>query len=480
MTLGAYIRSYEKQNNRRWFAAFLLLQLVVIALVLFDQLEALAYGAVVLCAAAFIFLAIVHPWLLVPLIILTTALDATGRLVKTTPLGVPLTGFHVAFVLMVLILIMNILLRRQTTFPDFELKGPMFVFLGAMAVSLVYSPNQPEATISFMRMFFLIVFLYLSQVLVHTRVAIQSVVYSLVIAMIASSAMGAWQIASGEFHLPATVVSSLGANVPRASATYHNPNTFGGFLLAGVVPLFSVLIGSRMIWWRRLLIGVSCAFGVVGVLVTFSRSSWVSMAVGIFTVLLLARKLRFFFLGTFVVILLVVVLSLFVPFAAYLFDRFLSIFTLIDEFGSVGRTSSTTRVYLIYAAWEMFLDHPVLGVGLRAFPVKLSEYAPIGYPWWSQVKESHTAMATILAELGTVGILGALWFVFRTLRSGISGIRRTVDPNLRSILIGLVSAFVAFQVHQSFNGGLTDNIFWFFTGLIFSASQIASRESTDL
>jgi O-antigen ligase len=124
------------------------------------------------------------------------------------------------------------------------------------------------------------------------------------------------------------------------------------------------------------------------------------------------------------------------------------------------------------SSYEMFLDHPILGIGWRGFPVLLSEYAPPGYPWWSLVNESHTVLAAVLAELGIVGLVAALWFICRTFRLGIRGIGETQDPYLRAVVIGLVAVFVAFQVNQSLNGDFANNLFWFFTGMLFAVVRL--------
>ena len=397
MTTLVPSRISDVKIDRRWFGVFLALQAVILAGTLLVSNTILYLVLAGVGGGIFVVLLLIYPWVIVPVIVATTALDLTGRLVKTTAIGVPLTGFHLALALMVIALLTNICLRRRVEFPAFELKGPLFMLLGMMAVSLTYSPNQPEATIGFMRTVALVLFLYLTQVMIDSRRAVDTVVFSMALAIIGGSAMGAWQVATGEFHLPVRVVSALGANVPRATATFHNPNIFGAFLMGGVIPLLGILLNCRIKWWKVAVLGLAVIIGVLGIMATFSRSNWVSTAVGVLVVLWLGKKLRYFFVFAFAGLLAVLALKEFVPFAAFIFDRFISIFTFFEEFGSVARTSSTTRVYLIFASFNMFLDHPLLGVGWRGFPVVFSHYAPQGYPYWSLVDEAHTVLAAILA-----------------------------------------------------------------------------------
>jgi len=456
----------------RWFAAFILLQVVVVVAILLGGIKfvLLAVGGVV--AGTIMVLLLLYPWIVVPAIVVTTALDITGRLVKIPSIGVPLTGFHLSLAIMVITLPISMFLRRRIELPPFELKGPLITFLGIIAISLVYSPNQPEATIYFMRVVALVFFMYLTQIMIDSKAAVNMVVCAMVISIMAASGMGAWQVATGEFHLSVSMVSALGANVPRATATFDNPNIFGAFLMSGVIPLMGVLLNYRMSWWKQGIVGLACLIGTLGTLATFSRSTWLSLGVGILVVLWLGKKLRYLFVFILVSLFLMLMLKEFVPFAAFIFDRFTSIFTIFEEFGSVSRTSGTARVYLILASFEMFLDHPVLGVGWRSFPIYLHDYAPPGYPWWSLVDENHTVLSAILAEVGLVGLSAALWFIGRTFWIGYKEVDRMQDPYLRSVLIGVVAVFVAFQVNQSFNGDFSNNIFWFYIGMLFAVIQI--------
>ena len=81
---------------------------------------------------------------------------------------------------------------------------------------------------------------------------------------------------------------------------------------------------------------MAVVIGFGGLLASFSRSSWVSTLAGVLVILWLSGKLRYFFIGVFAFILLVLGLKEFVPYAEYIFERFASIFTLFDEFGSTA------------------------------------------------------------------------------------------------------------------------------------------------
>ena len=428
-----------------------------------------------LLAALFVAGVLVRPWLIVPLIVLTTGLDSTGRLIGEAGKikGVfHLTGFHLTFGLMIIALAANICLSRRVRFPDFEIKAPLFLFLGCIAISLTYSPNQPEATVSFVRLCALVLFTYMVQIVIDSKRAVSAVLWSMVVFTVAGAVMGTYQVITGQFHLPVKVITALGGNVPRATGTFHNPNIFASFMMSGVLPLLAVLLNYRMAKGQRVLFALSTVIGIGGLLASFSRSSWVATMVGVLVILWLSGKLRYFFILILASILLVLGLKEFVPFAEYLFERFLSIFTLFSEFGSIGRTSSTARIFLIIASLDMFFDHPFLGIGWRAFPYVFSHYAPPGYPHWSYVNEPHTVVTAVLGELGIVGFVAFIWFIGRTFFISLGRFWRMQDEYLRAVAIGLISTFVAFQVNQSFNGDLPNNMFWFCIGMLFAVQRL--------
>ena len=46
------------------------------------------------------------------------------------------------------------------------------------------------------------------------------------------------------------------------------------------------------------------------------------------------------------------------------------------------------------------------------------------------------------------------------------------DSYLRSVQIGMIATFVSFQINQSFNGDLANNMFWFGVGMLFAVQRV--------
>jgi len=465
--------------DRRWFGLFLLLQALCLVLALTAPLKLVLAVAVGLGGGSLLVLMLVYPWLIVPAVVATTALDITGQVLKQTGIGIPVTGFHVALFLMLVGILSNTFLRRRVTFPQFELRGPLFLLLAVMAISLTYTPNPVEGTIGFVRTLVLVGFLYGVQVMIDCRRAVDLVAVSMGAAMVAGCALAVAQIMSEEFYLPASFVIAVGANAPRATGTFHNPNTFGTFLMCGLVFLFGLLVNRGLSRRQQLVLLVPLGAGVAGLVTTFSRANWVASGVGIVVALVLARKLRYLLYVAIASVFTILVVKEFVPFADHIYERFASIFTLLLDFGEAGRESSSARVYFIIAGLEMWLDHPLLGAGWRAFPVLFDAYKPVDFPFWVPTKESHTLAANMLAELGLVGFCASAWIVWRVLVRGFGSLGQMQDPYMRAVLISLLSVFIAFQVSLSFTADFSNNFLWFFTGMIFAVIRLGSPSGSE-
>ena len=466
------VRSSPPAGSAVWLGVLLALQAVLLAAILWLPSEPLIWTLGGIVGVSYLVLILLHPWTIVPLIVATTALDITGQLIKETPIGIPVTGFHLTLALMGLAVAVNAFLRRRLEFPAFELKVPLAILFGVMAFSLTYTPNFVEGTVGVMRTLFLIVFLYLTQIIIDSRRAVNTVVISIALALIAAAVLALVQIVTERFYLPASFVIAVGANAPRAAGTFHNPNTFGTFLMCGSVLMVGILLSCRLPAWKLLLLTLAAGMGLAGLTVTFSRANWVSAGVGVAAIFILTKKVRYAVYGLVTAAVVILAVKEFVPFADHIFQRFISIFTLFEQFGEAGRASSSGRVFFALAGLEMFLDHPLFGAGWRAFPVLFDQYKSPDFPYWIPTKESHTLFANILAELGLVGFTAACWIVARTLGCGLRGYLSIADPFLRGVMCGLVAAFVGFQVSLSFTADFSNNYLWFFTGLIFAVSAL--------
>jgi O-antigen ligase len=175
----------------------------------------------------------------------------------------------------------------------------------------------------------------------------------------------------------------------RLASTFLDPNFLGAYLN---ISIFLLL-------WRHIKKGlkvfeyVLLAFIFIGVILTFSRSAWLMLGVGVLLFGILKRPWW-------------VVIGVVLAFLAYF-----AVPRVQTRISGVTDPSDSAQFRLI--SWEnaldVFLDNPVIGVGYNTYRYVQKEY---GYLTPDTV-ESHSgagADSSLLYLLATTGIVGGLFF----------------------------------------------------------------------
>jgi len=136
------------------------------------------------------------------------------------------------------------------------------------------------------------------------------------------------------------------------------------------------------------------------------------------------------------------------------------------------------RVQLWAAAWAMFTDYPVLGVGPDNFHVRFGDYS--GVPESKLGTHAHSMYLEALADTGVVGFAALAGLVGVAVWLGLRGL--VLDANAGSVWVyraALLASLTAWLVH-----GLLDDLqrfwpvglaLWVILGLIARGAELASR-----
>lgn len=126
---------------------------------------------------------------------------------------------------------------------------------------------------------------------------------------------------------------------------------------------------------------------------------------------------------------------------------------LSKRFGTVregaGEYSVVTRTEYWRGAWQMFLDHPIAGVGLGAFPTAYPSYGHSSAKN-ERLEQAHNDYLQLLADSGLIGALVGLWFLFeliRTARRQFQTLNRARNLD-RALVIGGYVAMLGIAVHS--------------------------------
>ena len=120
------------------------------------------------------------------------------------------------------------------------------------------------------------------------------------------------------------------------------------------------------------------------------------------------------------------------------------------------KNSGRIRSWDWWVGWEMFKDHPVVGVGLGNYKLNFIPYKAkflaspqgAGYNFYiARAAQAHNEYVQVVAELGSLGILAVLALLITVPVSLWVRLRRNLDESDRFDLLLFVCGVVAFLVH---------------------------------
>jgi len=218
---------------------------------------------------------------------------------------------------------------------------------------------------------------------------------------------------------------------------------------------------------------LSFALLLGAVMIAGMRAGWLTMALVLATymLLLLKRENRELRRTVFAIPALAVIVLAVSYFASPLFQERLNVtraFTLGEE--QTLDVSSMERVSIFQTALKMYREHPVNGVGVRAFPAAYLVYAAPGdvhiekSGGRSGATHAHNVVLEVMADTGSIGLLGliaAIVFVMRQRRRTTPAERWEAFPYALALFLILFPLNSHFAIY----GTYTSSLIWYLVGL---------------
>lgn len=247
----------------------------------------------------------------------------------------------------------------------------------------------------------------------------------------------------------------------RISGGSYGPNEFAVMLLPFLgIAFYNVFAEkNKLIKFFSLFIAIAL---LIALIMTLSRGGIIGL-VGMLFIGALKSKRKI--MGILSVIALSILLVRVMP--QQVWERFEK--TRIEE-RSVGDIASTTRrFHLAKAAWEMFLDYPVFGVGVGNYYYKSTSYEHV------RGGRAHNMYLEVLAELGIFGFMAFMGIIFSTLKS----LKRIIksNPLVSNYARGLYIGILGFLFAALFLHAQQEKTFWFFIFMSAALERIAIQSS---
>lgn len=280
----------------------------------------------------------------------------------------------------------------------------------------------------------------------------------LVVGLLEAAIMVGLQFLGGGVSIPGIPTSvdatSTGTGPARLEGTFGSPNYAGSFLSLLLAPALGVLLtrsSPRLKW----LAAAAFTCGLVALILTFSRGSWVVFVSS--ALLLGAFTWRRGWLSPAIPVLgLVVTAGLGLLFGSSVLARLFE-----DDAGS-----AESRGPLLSIAFRMVGDNPLLGVGTNNFALHIEQYlTPSFDAEWVYVV--HNKYMLVWAETGLVGLLAFVLVLLFTLRQGWTCWKLN-DRLLSPIALAFTAVTGGMMVHMFVDifNGRTLMLFWLFAGLL--------------
>lgn len=229
--------------------------------------------------------------------------------------------------------------------------------------------------------------------------------------------------------------------------------------------------------WGKLFYLFGAGALVLGVVMTASRGGFIGLVGCLVIILLLAKhKLR----NLMLIFVIAIGVWAWVPSSYY------------AEIESISDPTDSTRqdrLYMWERAWEMYVDHPMIGVGAGNFPWRIYEYqtrTPDFDPDRTRLRGgrvAHSLYFTLISELGSIGtfLFTAMLFIvtrklFRVMKA------KSDDPAIQPALTELsllakamIASLGTFLFSGLFISVLYYPHFWYLIGFALALSYCADR-----
>ncbi len=264
----------------------------------------------------------------------------------------------------------------------------------------------------------------------------------------------------------------------RVCSAFGNPDFLASYLVA-LLPLTLTVSFVKKGWIRGVCL-ILAFMQILSLVFSYSRGGWIATALTLITLFSLlayinwAREPVLLRPGFSVRTSAITAAICFVLGVLFILLFWEELNAALYRFAILGEgVSVETRPYYYQGAWRMWLEEPIVGLGLGMFAIRFPEFRSKELSLYQPFKRhylghTHNEYLEILSETGLIGFLFygfILFYVFRTLWKAV--LYQRSRENL--ILVGFGCAILGLLIHNLFTVTLRQSpivfLFWSFVGI---------------
>jgi O-antigen ligase len=262
---------------------------------------------------------------------------------------------------------------------------------------------------------------------------------------------------------------------------FYNDHTAYGAAIAFFLPVFLGFVLSK-IYHRpsRIFAVVVLTVLVTGIIFSYSRAAWISVAFALGVYLIIAFKIKFRWVG----LALVILVGVFYVFRYQFIEKLEknkqdSSTDFIEHVQSISNISSDAsnleRINRWASAMRLFKERPIFGWGPGTYqfvyaPFQRSKEKTIISTNYGDMGNAHSEYIGPLSESGVLGMLTFTAIVLITFYTGLRVYKRAKDKEIKVLSLVVLLGLTTYYVHGIMNNFLdTDKSsvpFWAFTAMI--------------
>ena len=261
-------------------------------------------------------------------------------------------------------------------------------------------------------------------------------------------------------------------------ASFINQHHFAAFMEMTIGLTFALLFGNAVKKDKSLLLIIAAVMMGIALIFTSSRGGFLSL-LGVLAFIITANLLKkqdgekannfrrnFAFIGGGIALILVLFGAVFLLGG----DQ-----SLLRGVGLQNATNdlSSGRTHFWSIALKIFIDYPILGVGLNAFGTAFPNYDT-----WNgtmRVEQAHNDYLQMLTEAGILGFACIAAFIFLVFKKGMQIITKSTDNFRLNIAIGALAGCFGILLHSFFDFPLRtpSNAFFFLILVVIATTSIS-------
>jgi O-antigen ligase len=204
----------------------------------------------------------------------------------------------------------------------------------------------------------------------------------------------------------------------RISGTFTYSNIFGFYMVLILPLVVTLFLHYPKFTLKKFGLGILCLMMITALFLTLSRGSWIGIATAILVISILKyRKL---------LIISIIFLIIFSPIIAIRFQEM---------------SAFMARIILWEAGFNLFVNNPILGIGLGGFESSITIIKIAGTS-----THPHNEYLRFAVETGVFGLGAFLWMLINLIRNMVNIYKKTLCPYFQSIMLGVIAIFSSYII----------------------------------